>query len=75
MPHLSIGATNYNIRNPDLKMPRIRHDFPRSSLRYQLISTLNKISPEIMEMTKKNAHNIFLLITSEKHCGWVQGRV
>ena len=28
-----------------------------------------------MEMTKKNAHNIFLLITSEKHCGWVQGRV
>ena len=45
MPHLSIGATNYNIRNPDLKMPRIRHDFPRSSLRYQLISTLNKISP------------------------------
>ena len=37
MPHFSIGATNYNIRNPDLQLPRIRHEFPRSSLRYQLI--------------------------------------
>ena len=33
--------------------------------RYQLISTLNETSPEIMEMAK-NAHNLFLLITSEK---------
>ena len=40
MPHYSIGATDYNIRNPDLQLPRIRHEFPRSSLRYQLISTL-----------------------------------
>ena len=32
MPHFSIGATNYNIRNPDLQLPRIRHEFPRSSL-------------------------------------------
>ena len=31
MPHFSIGATNYNIKNPDLQLPRIRHEFPRSS--------------------------------------------
>ena len=66
MPHFSIGATNYNIRNPDLQLPRIRHEFPRSSLRYQLISTLNETSPEIMEMAKNCTQNIFLLITSEK---------
>ena len=65
MPHFSIGATNYNIRDPDLQLPRIRHKFPRSSLRYQLISTLNETSPEIMKMAKI-ARNIFLLITSEK---------
>ena len=52
MPHFSMGATNYNIRNPDLQLPRIRPEFPRSSLRYQLIGTLNETSPEIMEMAK-----------------------
>ena len=31
----SIGATTYNIRNPDLQWQRIRHEFPMSSLRYQ----------------------------------------
>ena len=60
MPHFSIGATNYNIRNPDLQLLRIRHEFPRSSLRYQLISTLNETSPEIMEMAKKCTQYIFI---------------
>ena len=60
MPHFSIGATHYNIRNPDLQLPRIRHEFPRSSLRYQLISTLNETSPEIMEMAKNCTHYIFI---------------
>ena len=60
MPHFSIGATNYNIRNPDLQLPRIRHEFPRSSLRYQLISTLKEISTEIMEMAKNCTQYIFI---------------
>ena len=55
LPHFSIGATNYNIRNPDLQLPRIRHEFPRSSLRYQLISTL-----EIMEIAKNCTQYIFI---------------
>ena len=60
MPYFSIGATNYNIRNPDLQLPRIRHEFPRSSLRYQLISILHETSPEIMEMAKNCTQHIFI---------------
>ena len=52
MPHFSIGATNYNIRNPNLQLPRIRYELSRSSLRYQLVSTLNETSPEVMETAK-----------------------
>ena len=59
-PHFLIGATNYNIRNPVLQLPRIRHKFPRSSLRYQLISTLNETSPKIMEMAKNCTQYIFI---------------
>ena len=69
MAHFSIGATHYNIRNPDLQLPRIRHEFSRSSLRYNLISTLNETSPEIMEMAQKVPHNIYLLINILKYCG------
>ena len=68
MPHFSIGATNYNIRNPD-------HEFPRSSLRYQLIRTLNETSPEIMEMAKNCTQHIYINHVRKKYCGWVQGRV
>ena len=60
MPHFSIGVTNYNLRNPDLQLPRIRHEFSRSSLRYQLISTLNETSPEIMEMAENCTQYIFI---------------
>ena len=60
MPHFSIGATNYNIRNPDMQLSRTRHEFSRSSLRYQLIGTLNKTSPEIMEMVKNCTQYIFI---------------
>ena len=44
----------------DLQLPRITHEFPRSSLRYQLISTLNEISPEIIEMAKNCTQYIFI---------------
>ena len=29
MSHFSIGATNYNLRNPNLQLPRIKHEFPK----------------------------------------------
>ena len=60
MCHFLIDATNYNLRNPDLQLPKIRHEFPRSSLRYQLISTLNETSPKIMEMAENCTQYIFI---------------
>ena len=60
MPHFLIGATNYNIRNPDLQLPRIRHELLRSPLRYQLISTLNETSPENMEMAENCTQYIYI---------------
>ena len=34
MPHFLIVATNYNLRNPNMQLPRIKHEFPKISLRY-----------------------------------------
>ena len=60
MPHFSIGATNYNLRNPNLQLPRIKHEFPKFSLRYQLINKLNETSPEILELAKNCTQSIFI---------------
>ena len=60
MPHFSIGATNYNLRIPNLQLPRIKHGFPKFSLRYQLINKLNKTSPEILELAKNCTQSIFI---------------
>ena len=38
----SAGHQHYNIRNPSRLLLRIKHEFPRQSLRYKLISTLKK---------------------------------
>ena len=75
MPHFSIGATNYNLRNPNLQLPRIKHEFPKFSLRYQLINKLNETSPEILELAKNCTQSILYNIRQRKYCGWVQGHV
>ena len=58
MSHFSIGATNYNLRNLNLQLPRIKHEFPKFSLRYQLINKLNETSPEILELAKNCTQSI-----------------
>ena len=40
-PQFSAGQQHYNLRNPTMQLPRIKHEFPKQSLRYKLISTLN----------------------------------
>ena len=60
MPPFSIGATNYNLRNPNLQLPRIKHEFPKFSLRYQLINKLNETSPEILKQAKNCTQSIFI---------------
>ena len=52
LPHFSIDATIYNLRNPNLQLPRFKHEFPKFSLRYQLIKKLNETSLEILELAK-----------------------
>ena len=52
MPHFSIGATNLNLKNPNMQLQRIKHKFPKISLRYQLINKLNVTSLEILELAK-----------------------
>ena len=50
-PTFSDGVNNYSLRNPIRQIPRIKHEFPRHSLRYKLIETLNNTSETIIEMT------------------------
>ena len=42
-PTFSVGVNHYSLRNPIRRIPRIKHEFPRHSLRYKLIETLNII--------------------------------
>ena len=49
-PTFSVGVNHYSLRNPIRQIPRIKHEFPRHSLRYKLIETLNNTSETIIEM-------------------------
>ena len=51
-PQFSAGHQHYNFRNPSRLLPKIKHEFPRQSLRYKLISTLNETSNELLEMAR-----------------------
>ena len=41
-PQFSAGHQHYNFRNPIRLLPKIKHEFPKQSLRYKLISTINE---------------------------------
>ena len=60
-PQLSSGHQHYDFRNPSRLLPKIKHEFPRQSLGYKLISTLNETSNKLLEMAKtlsqKNSMN------------------
>ena len=49
---LSFNTQNYNLRNPTMQLPRIKHEFPKQSLRYKLITTLNITPNETIEVAK-----------------------
>ena len=49
-PIFSDGVNHYPLRNPITQLPRIKQKFPRHSLRYKLIETLNNTSETITEM-------------------------
>ena len=59
-PQFSAGHPYYNFRNPSRLLPKIKHEFPRQSLTYKLISTLNETSNELLEMAKTLSQKNFM---------------
>ena len=51
-PQFSAGHQHYNFRNPSRLLPKIKHEFPKQSLTYKLISTINETPNELLEMAK-----------------------
>ena len=50
-PQFSAGHQRYNFRYPSRLLPKIKHEFPKQSLRYQFISPINETSNELLEMS------------------------
>ena len=65
-PRFSAGHQHYNFRNPSRLLPKIKHGFPKQSLRYKLISTINKTSNELLEMAKTLSQKNFMKIVKNK---------
>ena len=51
-PQFSAGQQHYNLRNPTMQLPRIKHEFHKQSLRYKLITTLNTTLNKMIEVAK-----------------------
>ena len=59
-PQFSARHQHYNFRNPSRLLPKIKHEFPKQSLRYKLISTINETSNELLEMAKTLSQKNFM---------------
>ena len=65
-PTFSDGANQYSLRNPIRQIPRIKYEFPRHSLRYKLIGTLNNTSETIIEMAiSQSQKNVIAYIKND----------
>ena len=60
-PKFSVGHINYNLRNPTRQLPTIRHEFPRQSLRYKLIATLNEIPDSVLAIAHNQPQQQFII--------------
>ena len=59
-PQFANGVSHYNLKNPSMQLPINKHEFPKQPLRYKLITTLNKMSPETMELAKNYIQKRFV---------------
>ena len=67
----SAGHQHYNFRNPSRLLPKIKHEFPKQSLSYKLISTINETSNELLEMAKTLSQKNFMnFIKNENVTGY-----
>ena len=51
-PQFANGVSHYNLRNPSVQLPIIKHEFPKQYIKYKLKTTLNEMSAEIIELVK-----------------------
>ena len=59
-PTFSDGANHYLLRNPSRQIPKIFHEFPKHSLRYKLIFTLNNTSTTIIKKASSQSLKKFI---------------
>ena len=54
--NLANGVSHYNLRNPSMQLPIIKHEFPKQSLIKILaqVTTLNEMSAETIELAKND---------------------
>ena len=57
---------HYNFRNPTRLLPKNKHEFPRQSLRYRLIVTLNETSDDILKMATTQSQKCFTKFIRER---------
>ena len=58
--YISDGGNHYLLRNPSRQIPNIVHGFPKHSLRYKLIFTLNNTSTTIIEKASLQSLKTFI---------------
>ena len=47
-PQFVNGVLHYNLRNPSMQLPIIKHELTKQSLRYRLITTFMKCQPKLL---------------------------
>ena len=51
---------HYNLRNPVRQLPMIKNKFPKQSLRYKLIATLNEILDSVLAEALNQSQKQFI---------------
>ena len=51
---------HYNLRKPVSQLPMIKNKFPKQSLRYKLIATLNEIPDSVLAEVQKLSQQQFI---------------
>ena len=51
---------HYNLRNPVRQLPMIKNEFPKQSLRYKLIATLNEIPDSVLAEVQNLSQKQFI---------------
>ena len=59
-PQFSLGHMHYNLRNPVRQLPMIKNEFPKQSLRYKLIATLNETPDSVLAEVQNLSQKQFI---------------